>query len=123
MKARVNKNVKIDWMVMGIADDKNNPESLADYVTEGFTKHGFGGEVMVVGTVKNGNSITSLINTFCKMMIKGEEFRTDCTHCIDFPDGKPEYKFNIFKYQPLNGNVKYQLVPYFPESLIVKSIG
>lgn len=116
MNVKANRNTQIDWMVKGILDnpnDRNNPEAIADFVTDGFAEHGFGGEVMVVGKVKHAERITILINTFCRMLINGEKFDTSFTHCIDTPDGKTKYKFNICEYVELNGGVKYQLVPVF----------
>lgn len=114
MKVRTNKKVKIDWTILATTEtpeDRNNPEYILDYVTSGFSKHNFGGEVMVVGKVKNSETIANLINTFCRMMIKGEKFLPGYTHTISGADGKVQFRFNVCEYTPANGNVKYQLIP------------
>lgn len=123
MKAGANTKVEIDWMVHAVMEhksDRNKPEKTIDYVTSGFANHGFDGEVMVVGKVKNAEEIANLINIFCRMMIEGEKFDPNCTHTIDDMDGNPKFKFNVYEYQTLNGDVKYQLIPYYPEHLIFK---
>ena len=117
MKARTKREPKIDWMIHAIANKKerNNPECEIDYITSGFDKHGFGGEVIVVGKVKNAEKIADLINTFCCMLIKGEKFETGYTHCIDNAKGETKYRFNIVRYTTLNAGAKYQLIPLFDE--------
>lgn len=50
-----NKQTKIDWVILAETEKKNdryNPECVANYRTSGFSKHGFGGEVLVVGKDK-----------------------------------------------------------------------
>lgn len=111
-----NKKTKIDWVILAETEkksDKNNPECVVDYRTSGFSKYGFGGEVLVVGKVKDASKIADLINTFCKMMIDGEKFALGFTHCIDKPNGETKYRFNIVEYATLNNGVKYQLIPLF----------
>lgn len=119
MKAKVKREPKIDWMIHAIANKKerNNPECEIDYITSGFDKYGFGGEVIVVGKVKNAEKIANLINTFCCMLIQGENFDIRYTHCIDNTKRETEYRFNIVKYETLNAGAKYQLIPLFDEIL------
>lgn len=115
MKAIINREPKIDWLIHAIADEeeRKNPECEIDYITSGFDKHGLGGEVMVVGKVKNADKIMNLINTFCRMLIKGEKFDPKYTHNIHDTNGKSQFKFNICVYETLNAGAKYQLIPLF----------
>ena len=113
-----NKKTRIDWMVLAETEhenDRNNPEAIVDCRTEGFEKHGFGGEVLVVGKVKNVNRIANLINTFCKLMISGEDFEPGIVHYIDGKDGVNQFKFHLIRYSTLNNGIKYQLIPIASE--------
>ena len=44
MKAIINREPKIDWLIHAIADEKErkNPECEIDYITSGFDKHVLG---------------------------------------------------------------------------------
>lgn len=113
---KLKRNIKTEFyweIIEGEENERNSPNSIIDYRTSGFSKCGFGGEVLVVGKVKDANKIVTLINTFCEMIIQGEKFALGLTHCIDSPDRKTLFKFNICEYETLNNGIKYQLIPLF----------
>ena len=111
---------KIDWIIRAISEEEErcDPECVIDYVSCGFESYGFGGEVLVVGKVKDSEKIAKFINTFCRLLIKGEKFSPEGIHYIDDINGHTQFVFHIFEYKTSNHliphpKVKYQLIPQF----------
>ena len=88
----------------------NTSNGIATYETSGFEKHGFGGEVVVYGRMKDSLYIAGLINNFCDLMIQGDRFDPRRGHYIH--NHEYNYHFHVVEYDPpLKGGVKYQLIP------------
>lgn len=115
MKANLkSKKVKVDWKVRAFCDEeeRNEPECVIEYRTLGYDKFGKG-EIVVIGRVKNAEKITTLINTFGRMLAEGENFNSGYNHCIDDENGNTEFTFGIVYGDYGNGDKWIQLLPDF----------
>lgn len=115
MKANLKpKKVKIDWKINAICEEenRNDPEFVIEYRTLGYNKYGKG-EIVVLGRVKNAETIARLINTFGRMSAEGEEFGTEGTHVIWNNDGEKEFTFDIVYGEYGDGTKYIQLLPDF----------
>ena len=89
---------------------EETPDTMANYETKGFSKCGFGGEVLVYGREKDSKYIAGMINNFCSLLIKGDRFDPNRVHYIH--NHECHYHFRVLEYPiPLYGRVKYQLIP------------
>ena len=100
-----------DWEIHAYPTDDDDTRESYTFVTSGFDKYGFGGEVLVLGNKEDGIRIAELINSFCMLLVNGDTFDPSLPHQIDNNDGEPLYKFNVSVFETTEEGVKYQLFP------------
>ena len=111
--------IKVTWKILAICSEeqRNNPDAVIEYKTEGFNKYGFG-EIVVVGKVKNQKRIMDMVNTVGRMLVSGEKIEAGVRHTISNSDGEIVFCFCVV-YLCYDDTTKYiQLIPDFESDIL-----